>query len=58
MSAPFRDPKVKAVFDAFPAGLRAPLLKLRALILSVKKRVPDKALRHCIALALTYHARK
>lgn len=136
MSAPFRDPKVKAVFEAYPAGLRAPLLRMRdmilstaaetegvgrltetlkwgepaylpvksgigttirinalkgskdryamfvncqttllanfreryadafefegqrALILRAGKRVPDKALRHCIALALTYHARK
>lgn len=136
MSAPFRDPKVKAVFEAFPGSLRAPLLKLRELILSTAaetegvgrlteklkwgepaylplkpgigttirinalkgsrdrfamfvncrttlvanfrelyadafefegkralilragKRVPDKAIRHCIALALTYHARK
>ena len=30
----------------------------RALILSVGTKVPEKALRHCIALALTYHARK
>jgi hypothetical protein len=136
VSAPFRDPKVKAVFDAYPAGLRAPLLNLRELILSTAaetegvgkltetlkwgepaylpvkpgigttvrinalkgskdryalfvncqttlvatfrehyadafefegkralilcagKRVPEIALRHCIALALTYHARK
>lgn len=31
---PFGDPAVKAVFDAYPAPLRAPLLKLRALILA------------------------
>ena len=136
LSKPFRDANVKAVFDAYPTTLRAPLLKLRelilstaeetdgvgkltetlkwgepaylpvkpgigttirinalkgstdryavfvncqttlvanfrelyadafefegkrALILNAGKKVPDKALRHCIALALTYHARK
>jgi Domain of unknown function (DU1801) len=136
VSAPFRDPKVKAVFDAYPAKLRAPLMALRemilntaaqtdgvgkltetlkwgepaylpvksgigttvrinalkgstdryamfvncqttlvadfrelyadtfelegrrAVILKVGQRLPGKALRHCIALALTYHARK
>ena len=29
----------------------------RALILNVGKRLPAKALQHCIALALTYHLR-
>lgn len=136
MSTPFRDSNVKAVFDAYPAKLRAPLLKLRemilataaategvgkltetlkwgepaylpirpktgttirinalkgttdryalfvncqttlvatfrelygdafefegerAVILNARKSFPDKALKHCIALALTYHLRK
>ena len=30
----------------------------RALHFDAKKNLPEKALRHCIALALTYHARK
>jgi len=30
----------------------------RALIFDTRKKLPEKALRHCIALALTYHARK
>jgi uncharacterized protein DUF1801 len=30
----------------------------RALHFDGKKKLPEKALRHCIALALTYHARK
>ena len=136
LSTPFRDPNVKAVFDSYPAKMRAALLTLRetilstaaetdgvgkltetlkwgepaylpvkpgigttirinalkgsteryamfvncqttlvanfrelygdvfefegtrALILNAGKKLPDKALRHCIALALTYHARK
>ena len=136
LSTPFRDPNVKAVFDTYPAKMRAALLTLRetilstaaetdgvgkltetlkwgepaylpvkpgigttirinalkgsteryamfvncqttlvanfrelygdvfefegtrALILNAGKKLPDKALRHCIALALTYHARK
>ena len=136
LSTPFRDPNVKAVFDSYPAKMRAALLTLRetilstaaetdgvgkltetlkwgepaylpvkpgigttirinalkgsteryamfvncqttlvanfrelygdvfefegkrALILNASKKLPDKALRHCIALALTYHARK
>ena len=33
----FADPAVKAVFDAYPARVRAPLLKLRALILAAAK---------------------
>jgi hypothetical protein len=30
----------------------------RAIVFDVDKAVPEKPLRHCIALALTYHARK
>jgi len=30
----------------------------RAILLDAGDKVPEKALRHCIALALTYHARK
>ena len=30
----------------------------RALIFDAGKKVPEEALKHCIALALTYHARK
>jgi len=30
----------------------------RAILLDVGDKLPEKALRHCIALALTYHARK
>jgi hypothetical protein len=30
----------------------------RALHFDAKKKLPEEALRHCIALALTYHARK
>jgi len=30
----------------------------RSILLDVGDKVPEKALRHCIALALTYHARK
>ena len=30
----------------------------RALILRAGKKLPEKAVKHCIALALTYHARK
>ena len=30
----------------------------RAIVFDVDKSVPEAALRHCIALALTYHARK
>jgi len=30
----------------------------RAILFDVNKTVPDEPLRHCIALALTYHARK
>jgi Domain of unknown function (DU1801) len=30
----------------------------RAILFDVDKSVPEKPLRHCIALALTYHARK
>ena len=30
----------------------------RAIVFDVDKSVPETALRHCIALALTYHARK
>ena len=29
----------------------------RALLFGVKAKVPEKALRHCIAMALTYHRR-
>jgi len=35
VTVPFRDRKVRAVFDAYPPRLRAPLLKLRELILRV-----------------------
>lgn len=132
----FADPAVKAAFDAYPPALRAPLLKLRSIILetaaetdgvgkvvetlkwgepaylpakprvgttvrinalkgtrdkyalfvncqttlietyrerygdqlafegnraivfSAGKKLPEKALKHCVALALTYHLRK
>lgn len=30
----------------------------RAIVFDASKAVPEKPLRHCIALALTYHARK
>ncbi|WP_245310828.1 DUF1801 domain-containing protein [Bradyrhizobium valentinum] len=30
----------------------------RSILLEAGEKVPEKALRHCIALALTYHARK
>lgn len=30
----------------------------RSILLDAGEEVPEKALRHCIALALTYHARK
>lgn len=30
----------------------------RSILLDAGDKVPEKALRHCIALALTYHARK
>jgi hypothetical protein len=30
----------------------------RCILLDAGEKVPEKALRHCIALALTYHARK
>ena len=30
----------------------------RAILLDAGEKLPEKALRHCIALALTYHARK
>ena len=30
----------------------------RSILLDADEKVPEKALRHCIALALTYHARK
>ena len=30
----------------------------RSILLDAGERLPEKALRHCIALALTYHARK
>ena len=30
----------------------------RAILLDAGDKVPEKALRHCIALALTYHVRK
>jgi hypothetical protein len=30
----------------------------RSILLNAGDKVPEKALRHCIALALTYHARK
>jgi hypothetical protein len=30
----------------------------RSIILDAGEKLPEKALRHCIALALTYHARK
>ena len=30
----------------------------RSILLDTSDKVPEKALRHCIALALTYHARK
>ena len=30
----------------------------RAVILKAGQKLPDKAVKHCIALALTYHARK
>jgi Domain of unknown function (DU1801) len=39
-AAPFGDPAVKAVFDAYPAAVRGPLLKLRHLILSTAKDTP------------------
>ena len=30
----------------------------RSILFDVSDKIPDKALRHCIGLALTYHARK
>jgi Domain of unknown function (DU1801) len=30
----------------------------RAILLDAGEKLPEKALRHCVALALTYHARK
>jgi hypothetical protein len=30
----------------------------RAILLDASEKVPETALRHCVALALTYHARK
>ena len=30
----------------------------RAIVFAATERVPTKALRHCVALALTHHARK
>src|SRR6185312_13252073 len=30
----------------------------RAILLDASEKVPEPALRHCVALALTYHARK
>ena len=30
----------------------------RSILLDASEKLPEKALRHCVALALTYHARK
>ncbi len=38
---PFGEPNVKAVFDAYPAGLRAQLLKLRQLIFVTAAETDD-----------------
>lgn len=37
---PFSDPKVKAAFDGYAPGLRAPLLKLREIILKTAAETP------------------
>lgn len=66
----FADPAVAAVFKAYPAALRKRLLTLRALsrdfrfegkralLFGPGDRLPARALRHCIGLALTHHLRK
>jgi len=42
--------------DLYPGAFRSE--GERALLFGVTARVPVRALKHCIALALTYHARK
>ena len=50
----FGDPAVKAVFGA--SAREMVFEGDRAIVLSVTAKAPERALKHCVAMALTYHA--
>jgi hypothetical protein len=62
---PFKSTAVAKVLDSYPAPMRRRLLSLRELIVGHRalvfdnaEPVPTDALGVCIAMALTYHAKR